>query len=170
MWGRVGLYRSKEHIVFHCEHPCLLHSHSPALLPCCMTRPVSRLQLLRDHIRKMSGEELPQRFETLQLHAGKYTSVSNTSRQITNLRTIAGHEPDSATNSRAVPIYATTSYTFNDSAHGKAVQGHAVLEQWELMFDSRSEAFRPQRVWKHLQPYHERRCILSTLAALLGHL
>ncbi len=37
------------------------------------------------------------RFETLQLHAG--------------------HEPDAATNSRAVPIYQTTSYTFNDAEH-----------------------------------------------------
>ncbi|CAI7599973.1 unnamed protein product [Penicillium manginii] len=42
-------------------------------------------------------------FETLQLHAG--------------------HEPDSETNSRAVPIYATTSYTFNDSAHGARLFG-----------------------------------------------
>lgn len=38
------------------------------------------------------------RFETLQVHAG--------------------HTPDSASNARAVPIYATTSFTFNDSAHG----------------------------------------------------
>ena len=38
------------------------------------------------------------RFETLQLHAGQ--------------------SPDSATNSRAVPIYQTTSYVFNDSEHG----------------------------------------------------
>ncbi len=38
------------------------------------------------------------RFETLQLHAGQ--------------------APDSATNARAVPIYQTTSYVFNDSAHG----------------------------------------------------
>jgi O-acetylhomoserine/O-acetylserine sulfhydrylase len=37
-------------------------------------------------------------YETLQLHAG--------------------HVPDSATNSRAVPIYQTTSYVFNDSKHG----------------------------------------------------
>ncbi|GAB3704181.1 O-acetylhomoserine aminocarboxypropyltransferase/cysteine synthase [Spirosoma flavus] len=37
-------------------------------------------------------------FDTLQLHAGQ--------------------EPDTATNSRAVPIYQTTSYVFNDSAHG----------------------------------------------------
>ncbi|KAG8948707.1 Homocysteine synthase [Tulasnella sp. 408] len=36
-------------------------------------------------------------FDTLQLHAG--------------------HQPDSATNARAVPIYATTSYVFNDSKH-----------------------------------------------------
>ena len=37
-------------------------------------------------------------FETLQLHAG--------------------HEPDSTTNSRAVPIYQTSSYVFNNSEHG----------------------------------------------------
>ena len=37
-------------------------------------------------------------FDTLQLHAGQ--------------------EPDSATNSRAVPIYQTTSFTFNDADHG----------------------------------------------------
>ncbi len=37
------------------------------------------------------------RFETLQLHAGQ--------------------EPDSVTNSRAVPLYQTTSYTFNDAEH-----------------------------------------------------
>lgn len=43
------------------------------------------------------------RFETLQLHAGQ--------------------EPDPATNSRATPIYATTSYVFNDSAHGARLFG-----------------------------------------------
>ncbi|MCJ1347437.1 Homocysteine synthase [Peltigera leucophlebia] len=43
------------------------------------------------------------RFETLQLHAGQ--------------------EPDPATNSRAVPIYATTSFVFNDSAHGARLFG-----------------------------------------------
>jgi len=43
------------------------------------------------------------KFETLQLHAG--------------------HSPDKATNSRAVPIYAPTSYTFNDSAHGARLFG-----------------------------------------------
>ncbi|KAI4134039.1 MAG: hypothetical protein LQ347_001858 [Umbilicaria vellea] len=50
-----------------------------------------------------SQEEHKLRFETLQLHAG--------------------HEPDKATNSRAVPIYATTSFTFNDSAHGARLFG-----------------------------------------------
>ncbi len=29
----------------------------------------------------------------------------------------AGQEPDPATNARAVPIYQTTSYTFNDTGH-----------------------------------------------------
>ena len=38
------------------------------------------------------------RFETLQLHAGQ--------------------EPAPGTNARAVPIYQTTSYTFDDTAHG----------------------------------------------------
>ncbi|KAG6823839.1 hypothetical protein H0H92_008923, partial [Tricholoma furcatifolium] len=37
-------------------------------------------------------------FETLQLHAGQ--------------------DPDPTTNTRAVPIYASASFTFNDSAHG----------------------------------------------------
>lgn len=40
----------------------------------------------------------PYRFETLQVHAGQ--------------------QPDTATNSRAVPIYQTTSYTFDSAAHG----------------------------------------------------
>jgi O-acetylhomoserine (thiol)-lyase len=40
----------------------------------------------------------PLHFDTLQLHAGQ--------------------EPDPATNARAVPIYATTSYTFDDAEHG----------------------------------------------------
>ncbi|MEO8795427.1 MAG: O-acetylhomoserine aminocarboxypropyltransferase/cysteine synthase [Daejeonella sp.] len=44
----------------------------------------------------MSTENL--KFETLQLHAGQ--------------------EPDPTTGSRAVPIYQTTSYVFNDSEHG----------------------------------------------------
>ncbi|KAI9052742.1 hypothetical protein LZ554_003015 [Drepanopeziza brunnea f. sp. 'monogermtubi'] len=46
-------------------------------------------------------------FETLQLHAGQ--------------------EPDPTTNARAVPIYATTSFTFNDSAHGARLFG---LKEW----------------------------------------
>lgn len=41
------------------------------------------------------------KFETLQIHVGQET-------------------PDSATDSRAVPIYATTSYVFHDSAHAAA--------------------------------------------------
>jgi len=67
------------------------------------SKPKTRLQQLREQIVKMGGEDIAQRFETLQLHAG--------------------HEPDSATNSRAVPIYATTSYVFNDSAHGARLFG-----------------------------------------------
>ena len=46
----------------------------------------------------MSDQPNNLKFETLQLHAGQ--------------------EVDSVTNSRAVPIYQTTSYTFNSSQHG----------------------------------------------------
>ncbi len=35
----------------------------------------------------------------------------------------AGQTPDPATNSRAVPIYQTTSYTFNDTSHAAALFG-----------------------------------------------
>ena len=35
----------------------------------------------------------------------------------------AGHTPDPASHSRAVPIYQTTSYTFDDSAHAAALFG-----------------------------------------------
>jgi len=46
----------------------------------------------------MSELNKPQEFETLQLHAGQV--------------------PDPTTNARAVPIYASTSFVFNDSTHG----------------------------------------------------
>jgi O-acetylhomoserine (thiol)-lyase len=45
-----------------------------------------------------NGKARTPRFETLQLHAGQ--------------------RPDPTTKARAVPIYATTSYTFDDSEHG----------------------------------------------------
>lgn len=45
----------------------------------------------------MSDKQQTYRFETLQLHAG--------------------HKPDAATNARAVPIYQTTSFVFNDAEH-----------------------------------------------------
>src|SRR5208283_978771 len=35
----------------------------------------------------------------------------------------AGQQPDSATNARALPIYQTTSYTFNDTTHAAALFG-----------------------------------------------
>ena len=45
-----------------------------------------------------NGQQRPLRFETLQVHAGQ--------------------APAPGTNARAVPIYATTSYTFDSSEHG----------------------------------------------------
>ncbi|MDQ6477385.1 O-acetylhomoserine aminocarboxypropyltransferase/cysteine synthase [Dyadobacter sp. LHD-138] len=44
--------------------------------------------------------------------------MSNTTYQFETLQLHAGQEPDPVTNSRAVPIYQTTSYTFNNSEHG----------------------------------------------------
>ncbi|PHH89744.1 hypothetical protein CDD83_5355 [Cordyceps sp. RAO-2017] len=51
----------------------------------------------------MSSDGPSTHFETLQLHAGA--------------------EPDPTTKSRATPIYATTSFTFDDSAHGARLFG-----------------------------------------------
>ena len=44
--------------------------------------------------------------------------MSNTTYQFETLQLHAGQEPDPVTNARAVPIYQTTSYTFNNSEHG----------------------------------------------------
>lgn len=49
------------------------------------------------------ADDWVQKFETLQLHAGQ--------------------SPDPATKARAVPIYQTTSFTFDDSAHGARLFG-----------------------------------------------
>ena len=43
--------------------------------------------------------------------------TDNANYQLGTLALHAGQEPDSATNSRAVPIYATSSYVFNDTDH-----------------------------------------------------
>lgn len=51
----------------------------------------------------MAQPNKPQEFETLQLHAGQV--------------------PDPTTNARAVPIYASTSFVFNDSNHGAELFG-----------------------------------------------
>ena len=48
----------------------------------------------------------------------------------------AGQVPDPATNSRAVPIYQTTSYVFNDTEHA-------------------ANLFALQGVRQHLHPDHE---------------
>jgi O-acetylhomoserine/O-acetylserine sulfhydrylase len=76
------------------------------------SRPASRrLRQLQYHLPPQStdadimaeGKDWVQHFETLQLHAGQ--------------------DPDPATKARAVPIYATTSFVFNDSAHGARLFG-----------------------------------------------
>lgn len=77
------------------------------------------------------------KFETLQLHAGQ-------------------EEPDSATDARAVPIYATTSYVFKDSE--QAAQRFALREGGNIysrlmnptsdVFEQRMAAWRMAlRLW-----------------------
>lgn len=51
----------------------------------------------------MSADDYVPKFETLQIHAGQ--------------------DPDPNTKARAVPIYQTTSFVFNDSAHGARLFG-----------------------------------------------
>ncbi|KAF2840288.1 O-acetylhomoserine ami [Patellaria atrata CBS 101060] len=51
----------------------------------------------------MPVEDFAKNFETLQLHAG--------------------HQPDKASNARAVPIYASTSFVFNNTEHGANLFG-----------------------------------------------
>lgn len=56
--------------------------------------------------KKIKREDRNLKFETLQIHVGQET-------------------PDAVTDARAVPIYATTSYVFRDSAHAAARFGLA---------------------------------------------
>ncbi len=48
----------------------------------------------------------------------RYVTMSEKSLNFETLQLHAGQQPDPVTNSRAVPIYQTTSYTFNSSEHG----------------------------------------------------
>ncbi len=43
--------------------------------------------------------------------------MTNQKWKFETLQQHVGHEPDTTTNSRAVPIYQTTSYVFNDAEH-----------------------------------------------------
>merc|ERR1712169_46455 len=49
--------------------------------------------------------------------------MSDLSKNFETLQLRAGQEPDPTTKSRAVPIYATTSFNFDDSAHGARLFG-----------------------------------------------
>ena len=69
-----------------------------------------------------------QRFETLQLHAGQV--------------------PDPVTNSRAVPIYQTSSYVFNDVDHGANLFG---LKEFGNMY---TRLMNPQRMFSKKELQH----------------
>ena len=60
------------------------------------------------------------RFETLQIHAGQ--------------------DPAPGTNARAVPIYQTTSYTFDSAEHGARLQSGAAFVLDAIGFDERMRA------------------------------
>ena len=45
----------------------------------------------------------------------------------------AGQKPDPATNARAVPIYATTSYVFDDAVHAARLFGLQEFEDPEVL-------------------------------------
>jgi hypothetical protein len=51
------------------------------------------------------------------------TIMSDTPHEFETIQIHAGHSPDKETNSRAVPIYATTSFTFNSAEHGAKLFG-----------------------------------------------
>merc|ERR1712000_758777 len=55
--------------------------------------------------------------------ANKTSTMAAPSTHFETLQLHAGQEPDPTTKSRAVPIYATTSFNFDDSAHGARLFG-----------------------------------------------
>ena len=61
-------------------------------------------------------------FETIQLHGGQ--------------------QPDPATNARAVPIYASTSFVFNDSAVSRIIPDSLLSMIDADIFIARSRSFR----------------------------
>ena len=61
----------------------------------------TNISVLNNNKNGTNSYEGGYKFETLQVHAGQ-------------------EQPDPATGSRAVPIYQTTSYVFNNSAHAAA--------------------------------------------------
>ena len=78
-----------------------------------------------------------QKFETLQLHAGQV--------------------PDPTTNSRAVPIYQTSSYVFDNAEHGANLFGlkefgniyTRLMNPTTDVFEKRMAALEEE--WQHLQ-------------------
>ncbi|KAK4962787.1 Homocysteine/cysteine synthase [Elasticomyces elasticus] len=90
------------------------------------SKPENRLQQLREQIVKMGGDDIAPRFETLQLHAGTRLEALRSILVSPSHKLIEdsiGASPDPHTKSRAVPIYATTSFVFDDSAHGARLFG-----------------------------------------------
>src|SRR5580698_4246858 len=53
----------------------------------------------------------------------KEITMSETKQQLATLAVHAGQTPDPTTGSRAVPIYQTTSYLFNDADHAGRLFG-----------------------------------------------
>ena len=72
------------------------------------------------------------KFDTIQLHAGQ-------------------ERPDPATDARAVPIYATTSYVFHDCADAAARFGlQAEGNIYGIGAERRSHRFAENNLWRKL--------------------
>ena len=62
----------------------------------------------------------------------------------------AGQTPDSATNARALPIYQTTSYTFNSTDHAAALFGLAEPGNIYTRIMNRTHDAVEQRIAAHV--------------------
>jgi len=80
---------------------------------------VSRLEQLLANVRRALRKDAPQRTTAITSTEGKPTVTDRKANyRYETLQVHAGQSPAPGTNARAVPIYQTTSYTFDNADHG----------------------------------------------------